>query len=612
MRLNFRRLILGRPLPTWRALHERLPKVLALPVFASDAMSSVAYATEEIIIYLSHAGAMALVLTMPITFAIIALLAIVATSYRQTIFAYPSGGGSYIVAHDNLGVTPGLIAAASLLIDYTLTVSVSISSGVAQLIAIYPGLHSDRVLLCLVFIAIIALANMRGLKESGLLFALPAYGFIASFAFMIVVGLIKAWSGQLTKAPGLPTLELAGPPAMLGIVLVLKAFAGGCTAMTGTEAISNGIPAFRPPESKNAAATLVYMAFVLGFLFLGISYLAQHLGLVHDPSEIQTIVSQISRSVFGHSWFYVIIPIFTFLILVLAAETSFADFPRLSSILARDRFMPRQLANIGDRLVFSNGILALWLLSSILVVVFKGITTNLIPLYAVGVFLSFTLSQAGMVVHARRLKEKGWRRSVVISAVGAVTTGIVTIVQLGTKFTSGAWIVALLIPIIVVMFRQVNNHYRSLAEQLRLPPGVPEPLPEMTNTVLVLVSGIHKGILPALQYAKSLSPDCRAVYIETEAESTPLIEERWELWGQGMPLVILESPYRSVVQPLMRYLEDVKEERTRHIVTVIVPEFVPLKLWHKILHGQSGLALKYALLFRRDIVVANIRYYLEK
>ena len=601
--------MIGRPLPSWRAAHERLPKFLALPVFASDAMSSVAYATEEILLALVVAGVAATENLIWITIAIAALLAIVVTSYRQTIYSYPSGGGSYIVARENLGTTAGLVAAAALLIDYTLTVSVSIASGVANLASAFPLLLDHRVEVCVVFIAFIALANLRGLRESGTLFAIPAYTFIVSLTTMIVVGIYKAATGQLIPVSHMDTISVQQPLTMF---LVLRAFAGGCSAMTGTEAISNGIPAFKPPESKNAATTLLIMALVLGSLFIGISGLAQYLHIL--PKHSETVVSQIASMVFGRTWFYYVVQFAVAMILVVAAQTSFADFPRLSSILAKDRFMPRQLANIGDRLVFSNGILVLASLSILLVVKFQGQVHKLIPLYAVGVFLSFTLSQAGMAVHAWRLKEKNWKISMAISAFGAVITGIVVCIAFITKFTQGAWIVGVLITASIFLFTKINHHYRTLADQLRLPAGEPKDLllQEVHNTVLLLVPGVHKGIIPALLYASSLSQDCRGVYIETDPTDTPLIVERWEKWGMGIPLVVLESPYRTLLEPILRYIEEVKKDRARHFVTVIIPEFVPAKWWHKLLHNQSGILLKWALMFKRDIVVTNIRYYLEK
>jgi len=604
--VSVRRLLFGKPLPSWRAAHERLPKVLALPVFASDLMSSVAYATEEILIVLVAAGEAALGNVRPISLAIVILLAIVVTSYRRTIFAYPRGGGSYIVSKDNLGTLPGLAAASAILIDYTLTVAVSIAAGVAAFTSAFQAYAPYRVELSLMAIAMVALANLRGLRESGLLFAGPAYLYIMSFLVMIGFGFGKMAMGTL-KAPPREAIDVT---SSLTTFLILRAFAGGCSAMTGVEAVADGVAAFRPPESKNAATTLMIMAVVLGSLFGGVSMLAHHLHIV--PSETETVVSQVARAVFGAHWFYYVVQGATAAILVLAAQTSFADFPRLSYFMARDRFMPRQFANIGDRLAFSNGIIALWLLASTLIIVFHGDVHSLIPLYAVGVLLAFTLSQTGMAVRTIRLKGPKWRWNAAVSATGAFTTGVAMLVFAVAKFTGGAWIVVALIPTFIGIFLKINQHYRRLADQLRLPPGGRPVRPEMRNTVILLVPGIHKGILPAVDYARSLSPDCRAVYIEVDPEDTPLIEERWESWGAGIPLVVLESPYRSVIQPLLRYLEEVKKDRVRHLVTVVIPEFVPARFWHKILHNQTGLMLKWALLFRKDIIVTNIRYYLEK
>lgn len=609
MQFSFRRLVFGKPLPTWRAAHERLPKILALPVFASDAMSSVAYATGEILIVLALAGGMRTNLVFPVTVAIVALLAIVATSYRQTIFAYPSGGGSYIVAKENLGTYPGLVAAAALLIDYVLTVSVSIAAGVDALISAFPALGEHKVLICIACILIVTLGNLRGVKESGALFAFPTYIFIGSFLTMIGVGLFRAL--VLHTLPAHPPVYTKATEA-LSLYLILRAFAAGCTAMTGTEAVSNGIPAFKKPESKNAAITLVWMAIILATLFLGNSWLAGHLGILAPETTHgqQTVSAQIAQHIFGRCWFYYVIQFSTMLILILAANTSYADFPRLSSLLARDRFLPRQLSNVGDRLVFTNGILALASFAILLIVGYKGEVNRLIPLYAIGVFISFTLSQSGMVVHTLRLKERGWKLGAAISGFGAVTTAVVSVVLMITKLDGGSWIVMILIPILVFIFHKIHQHYITLAKQLRLPEDATA-LQEMKSTVLIVVPGIHNGVLPAIQYAKSLAADCRGVYIEVEPEMTPLVEDRWEQWGQGIPLVVLESPYRSIIQPLLSYLNEVKEERVRHMVTVVIPEFVPAKKWHAILHNQNGALLKLALLFRRDIVVANIRYYLE-
>ena len=610
----FRRLLVGSPLPSSRAVHERLPKVLALPIFASDALSSVAYATEEILLVLVVAGAA--ILSSPhlvyITGAIVVLLAIVATSYRQTIFAYPSGGGAYIVAKDNLGDTAGLTAGAALTIDYTLTVAVSISAGVAAVISAWPIFEPHRVLICLVFIGIVTLGNLRGARESGLLFALPTYMFIFSAFTLIVVGLYRLNTTGLTVPP--PPRELIPPATQtLGLFLILRAFSSGCSAMTGTEAISNAIQAFRPPESKNAAVTLTWMAAILGAMFFGIGYIvwaAHIIPMLPLGKGYETVLSQIARAIFDTSWFYYFIQIATMLILVLAANTSFAGFPRLASIMARDRFMPRQLYNLGDKLVYSNGIFVLAMLASFLVVIFKGDTNSLIPLYAIGVFLSFTLSQAGMFKHFIRLKEQGWRRSALISGIGAVVTATVVIVQAVTKASGGAWIVLILIPVFVYIFSNIHSHYIRLGNQLRLTPE--DKFTPKNNTVIVLTPSLHRGVLPALEYAKTLSSDVRAIHVETDPLDTALLEERWEQWGGGIPLIILESPYRSLLGPLLEYLEEAKKERENYIITVVIPEFVPAKWWQKLLHNQSGFLVKFALLFRKNIITTNVRYYLEE
>ncbi len=594
-------------------------------MFASDALSSNAYATEEILLAfaLMGAGAVAWKSVIWITLAIVALLWIVVISYRLTIFSYPQGGGSYIVTKENLGLKPGLVAAASLLTDYVLTVAVSISAGVAAIVSAFPQLANDRVMMGVLAVAVVALANLRGLRESGALFAVPTYSFVLSISTMIIVGLYKVFTGDVQPVHaqfGEVTRPVTG---VLFYFLILRAFASGCAAMTGTEAVADGIPAFKPPESKNAAATLVMMASILGFLFIGISFLAKAYQAVPYESGHPTIVSQIAQGIFGRGWFYIVIQFATALILILAANTAYQDFPRLSSILARDRVAPRQFAGIGDRLVFSNGILALSLFAGLLIVIFHADTSSLIPLYAVGVFISFTLSQFSMSKRLRTLKQPHWKLYSSISLFGSVVTGIVAVVIAVMKFTAGphipigsirvptgAYIVLLLIPAIVAILLKINRHYLELGDQLRIV-EFKEPVPVRT-TAIVLTSGIHKGILQALEYARTLSHDCRALYIEIDPNDTPLIRDRWEQFGLGVPLVILESPYRSVLGPTLAYLEEAKKERPGHIVTVVVPEFVPLKWWHKALHGQSGFFLKIALMFKRDIVVTNLRYYLER
>ena len=616
-----RRVLFGSPLPTWRTLHERLPKLLALPVLASDAISSVAYATEEILLALAVAG-IALVTGTPtslyIAIAIVILLAIVATSYRQTIFSYPSGGGSYIVAKDNLGTYPGLVAGASLMIDYVLTVAVSVSSGVAAILSFVPQYQQHRIALGVALIALIALANLRGVRESGALFAMPTYAFVGSAFALIAAGLFKVWQNPGFTVPPPPpnTIPHATHLGVAGIAfyfLILRAFSSGCSAMTGTEAISNGIPLFRRPESKNAAAMLVAMAALLGSLFLGVTYLAWRMHVVpmdQNALGYETVPSQIASAIFGKHWFYYLFQGATCGILVLAANTSFADFPRLGSIMARDRFLPRQLYNLGDKLVFSNGIVLLAALASILIIVFRGTVNALIPLYAIGVFMSFTLSQAGMAKHFIRLKERGWRRAAVISGIGATATAVVAVVQAVTKASEGAWIVLVLIPVLVYIFAKIHGHYVELGDELRL--TADDKFVQTGNTVLVLTPSLHKGILPALEYAKGLSSDVRAVHIDTDPIDTSLLEERWEIWGGGIPLVVLESPFRSLVGPLLEYLEEVKKEKENNVVTVIIPEFVAPKWWHRLLHNQSGLMLKFRLLFVPNVVTTNVRYYVKR
>lgn len=636
-----RRVLFGNPLPSWRAIHERLPKILALPIFASDALSSVAYATEEILLLLVLAGTGAIQqpTVVFVSMAIVILLWIVATSYRQTIHAYPAGGGAYIVAKDNLGNTAGLFAGAALTIDYILTVAVSISSGVAAIISIHPDAAPYAVEIALIGIALITVGNMRGVRESGLIFALPTYLFISSALILIGVGIYREFTVVGGLVAAVPP-ESAMPEQLyksLGWFLVLRAFSSGCAAMTGTEAISNAVQAFRSPEAKNAANTLMIMAAILSVMFLGVSFLAFKLHVI--PTEFgkagyETVVSQIARTVFSDTsipWFHKLIQYATAGILFLAANTSFAGFPRLASIMARDRFLPRQFYNVGDRLVFSNGILVLAVMASLLVIAFKANTTALIPLYAVGVFLSFTLSQTGMLKRFRRIKEDHWQIKAVVSGIGAITTGIVTAIIIITKLPLegwrcgwplisdgvlnvhiplGAWLVVVLLMAFVYFFYKIHTHYIRLGNQLRLTND--DKFVPMKSTLIVLTPSLHRGILPALEYAKGMTADVRAVHIDTDPLDSQLLIERWEQWGGGIPLVILESEYRSIIGPLFKYLEEVKEERPDSLVTVVVPEFVPAKWWHKILHNQSGLLLKFMLLFRKGIVMTNIRYYLDE
>jgi amino acid transporter len=620
MLTRVRHALIGTPLPSAGILHERLNKIQALAVFSSDALSSVAYATEEILLVLVVAGTVALNLSLPIAIAIVTLLAIVASSYYQTIHGYPSGGGAYIVAYDNLGIWPGLTAASALLIDYVLTVAVSITAGIAAITSAFPVLIPYRVEICLLAIVLIAWANLRGVRESGTLFAIPTYGFLLVFLTLISVGLVRWFSGTLPHDLAPAPAGSGEGAAALTLFLILRAFASGCTALTGVEAISNGIPAFRKPEANNAGKTLIAMAILLGIMFMGISFLANSLAVV--PVENETVVSQIGRLVFGGGPLYLALQVATTLILILAANTSFADFPRLSAILARVRYLPRQLTNLGDRLVFANGIITLAFLASVLVIVFGGLTHRLIPLYAVGVFLSFTLSQAGMVRHWHRLRGPGWRWKLVVNGLGAVTTGVVLAIVVATKFLHGAWIVILLIPLFVSMFRAVNRHYKAVAQQLSLEGLKPEAWKGLASRrrhkVIVPLSGVHRGTLKALRFARSLSKDVTAVVVDVDPPVTARVRERWPTWGQNVPLVVLDSPFRSTVGPLLAYLDEAdRHEPERGLAVVVLPEFVPARWWHQLLHNQTAQAIKRALLYRRgetgkDHVIIDVPYHLQR
>lgn len=674
MATELKRFIIGRALRTEQAAHERLSKKTALAVFSSDALSSTAYATEEILLVLAVAAAFgqtgAFKYVIPISIGIAVLLVIVAISYRQTIHAYPSGGGAYIVAKENLGTNAGLVAGASLLVDYVLTVAVSIAAGVAAITSMMQGtryawLDQHKVFLCLIFITFIAIANLRGVRESGALFAAPTYAFLISFLVMIAYGLYSYYTyGGAAPIPGPEEIKTAEGYRLqpLTLFLILGAFSNGCAALTGIEAISNGVPAFKKPEARNAATTLVIMAGLLTTMFLGTSVLAYLYG-VH-PHESETVISQFARIVFTGpvAWFYYVVQIATALILVLAANTSFADFPRLSSLLARDRFLPRQFATRGDKLVFSNGIVILAIFASILVIAFGGDTSRLIPLYAVGVFLSFTLSQTGMVRHwlkeraqsskkngkARKQREEDihftqstvdveplpdaeleaseqrgstfitdevtdsthWKKSILINAVGACATFIVLCVFIATKFIHGAWIVVVVVPLLVFMFRAIHKHYVGVAQQLSTE-GLGELRP-IQHTVIVPISGIHRGVVGALQYAKSIAPEhVQAVYVDFDEEATAKLREKWERWGAGIKLVVLPSPYRELTRPLLRYISRLERRNHNDVVTVLLPEFVPARWWQHLLHNQSSLMLKGALLFKKGVIVISVPYHLE-
>lgn len=620
MATAIKRLLVGRALRTEQAAHERLTKKTALAVFSSDALSSTAYATEEILLVLAVAAAAtaggSFSYVVPVSIGIAVLLAIVATSYRQTIHAYPSGGGAYIVAKENLGTSPGLVAAAALLVDYVLTVSVSIAAGVAAITSAVQGtryawLNDHAVLLCLIFIAFIAIANLRGVRESGALFAAPTYAFVVSFLLMIGFGLFHYFIyGGAAPIPTEEELKTAEGYSLqpLTLFLLLGAFSNGCAALTGIEAISNGVQAFKKPEARNAATTLIWMAGLLTTMFLGTSVMA-YLYHVH-PKQNETVISQFARIMFTGSfgWFYYVVQATTAAILVLAANTAFADFPRLSSLLARDRFLPRQFGNRGDRLVFSNGIVILAIFSGLLVIVFGGDTSRLIPLYAVGVFLSFTLSQSGMVV---RWFREGRNKPLIINAVGAFATFVVLCVFIATKFIHGAWIVVVVVPLLVLFFKAINNHYVMVAKQLSTE-GL-EKLKPIKHTVIVPISGIHRGVVSALEYARSIASDrVQAVYVDFEEEAAAKLKEKWERWGAGVQLVVLRSPYRELTRPLLRHINRIVRENNNDVITVVLPEFIPAKWWQHMLHNQSSLLLKGSLLFKKGVIVTSVPYHLEE
>jgi amino acid transporter len=613
-----KRLLVGRPLSSAEADHQRLPKRIALATFSSDPISSTAYATEEIL-FVTAVGASSLALGLdklvPMAIAVAALLAIVVASYRQTIFAYPSGGGAYIVSRENLGEYPSLVAAASLLVDYILTVAVSVSAGVAALLSLdaFHGIEQHRVALCLFFVALLTAGNLRGLKESGTIFAAPTYIYITVLSAMVVYGLIRVFFGDIDPVPfdaeRAEDVKQAG--GSLSLFLVLRGFSSGAVALSGVEAISNGVPAFRRPESRNAATTLTVMGFILGTLFLGVSILARHLGPY--PTHEETAISQLGRAVFGHGPLHTLLQFATAGILILAANTAYVDFPRLASIVARDGYLARQFSNQGDRLVFSNGILFLAVAAGALLVAFGGLTTLLIPLYAVGVFTSFTLSQSGMVRHHLRLKERGWQRGVVINAVGAVATCVVLGIVAVTKFAVGAWLPIVVVPMIIVLFVGIKRHYTRVEGLLDVSPEQVRSR-SMNHTVVVLVGRVHRGTIEALRYAKSMRPNhLTAVHITEQDADLSDFQKRWEAFGFDISLEFVPSPYRELTPAVERYLDELDQRWHDDTVTIVIPEFVTGRLLSptQLLHNQSAAALKLALLYRKGTVVTSVPYHLE-
>ncbi len=616
-RRSWRTLLVGKPLPTEAAPHQTIGKFIGLAVFASDALSSSAYATQEILHILAAAGTAAMANVLPISCAIVVLLAIVALSYEQTIHAYPNGGGSYIVARDNLGWTPAKFAGAALWTDYILTVAVSISSGVAQLTYQFPALQKDRAYIAMALVLVITVVNLRGVKESGAAFAIPTYFFIGMMLSMIAVGAYRYLTGTLPMVVNPPKLEHQGALLAVNGFLLLHAFSSGTAALTGIEAISDGIQAFNQPRSRNAGITLIWMAAILSTLFLSISFFAHKVGAV--PSELETVISQVARTIYGDGVLYAMVIWSTTVILVMAANTSFADFPRLSAFLAADGFLPRQLAFRGSRLVYSRGIVTLALLACLLIYAFDASVSALIPLYAIGVFLGFTVSQAGMAnrwIKAGRLQpgetvqERGsvlkheprWRGKMLINGFGSCLTFVVMCIFAVTKFSSGAWVVLVIIPALVYAFSSINAHYRDMARRLSLAGYCTQPRTRR-HRVVAAVSGVHAGSLRALHYARSISSDVTAVHVSLDPDDAERVQRLWDTWGQGVRLLMLESPYRLLLDPLLKYVNDLLSYRQPdETVTIVVPTFVPAKTWHNLLHTQAAFILRMALVFKRGVV----------
>lgn len=615
--------LIGRPLATEEAPHQTIGKLVGLAVFSSDAMSSVAYGPQELMLILAAAGSGALHMAFPIVIAIVGLLLILTFSYEQTIHAYPGGGGAYIVARDNLGELPAQTAGAALLTDYILTVAVSISSGVAQLVSAYPVLYPHRVIIAVSMIMVIMLINLRGVKESGITFAIPTYFFLVLMFITVILGFIRFFTGNLGV--------VANPPAMpfdvvqpIALFLILRAFANGTTSLTGVEAISNGITAFKEPRSKNAGKTLLWMAGILATLLLSITFLSTQIHGI--PSEGETIISQLARTIYeGRGLLYILTISATTVILIMAANTAFADFPRLGALHAGDGFLPRQLTLRGSRLVYSSGIISLAVIASILVIGFQASVSKLIPLYAIGVFLSFTLSQTGMARrwwksgHLKKGEEivepgstvrfdKGWVHKMIINGFGAFCTAMVAIVFAVTKFLDGAWVVIILTPLLVAIFYSIHHHYKNLARQLSL---------ENTrhfgrlgrNRVIMPISGVHSGTIAALNYASSLSDDITAVHISTDPKETEKVVDKWETWGGGYRLVVINSPYRMFLDPLLDYIEKLIDiENPRDVITIVVPQFIPKHWWVNILHTRTAESLRRALLHHKNIVITEVPY----
>jgi len=600
-----KRWLVGDPLKSTQAAHQRLSKTIALAIFSSNAISSVAYATEEILLVLVLAGTAAIAWSIPVSFAILFLIVILTLSYRQIIYEYPDGGGAYVVARNNFGEYPALIGAGALMIDYVLTVAVSVAAGIAALTSAVPSLFEHRVALGLAAIIFMVVINLRGVRESGTFFAFPTYFGVGIIGVMVGIGCLQTFFGQaVSSSPDLRTTV-----EELTLFLILRTFAAGCTAVTGMEVVSNSVKAFRPPESKNASTTMLHMSLILAALFMGITFLAYHVGI--QPKTDETVISQLARLTFGTGVLYYALQAGTMLLLVLAANSAFAAFPQLASILARDGYMPRQMATFGDRLVFSNGIIILGIIACFLLILFHGDTHALIPLYAIGVFISFTLAQSGMVRQWLTKKGSHWQIKLIVNGVGAFTTGIALIIIATTKFTHGAWIVFLLIIILVSMFRSIRSHYKAVAEQISLTRDHRPPLPRR-NVVVIPINGVNQAVIRAVDYARSRAGEVHAVMVDVDPQASARIQIQWAQWGCGINLRALPSPYRSVLGSLLDYIEQILEKEPDIWVTVVIPEILPAHWWQGILHNQRALLLKTALLFKDRVILIDVPFHLKR
>ncbi|MDH4370181.1 MAG: APC family permease [Nitrospira sp.] len=604
-----KRWLVGDPLKTAQAADQRLSKTLALAIFSSNNISSVAYATEEILLVLVLAGTAAIAWSIPVSLAILFLVLVLTISYRQIIYEYPEGGGAYTVAKVNLGELPSLAAAGALMISYVVTVAVSIAAGIAALTSAVPSLFVHREALGLVTILFIVIMNLRGVRESGNFFSIPTYFAIGVLGLLVVVGVVRSLYDSKPVPLAINPVDSGGGLESLTLFLILRAFAVGCSAVTGMEVISNGVKAFRAPESKNAATTMIWMSIILGSLFMGVSWLAYHYGIL--PKADETVVSQLARITFGTGAAYYAVQIGTMILLILAANSAFAGFPHLASILARDGFMPHQMATFGDRLVFSNGIVILGFFACLLLVLFEGDTHALIPLYAIGVFVSFTISQSGMVRSWLKRKGDHWRKKLLVNGVGAVTTGVATMIIATTKFWDGSWIVVLLVTLLIMMFRGIRSHYKAVKEQITLTRDSRPPRPRH-NLILIPISGVNRSVVRAVDYARSRGGDIKALLVDVNKEETALTEIQWAQWGCGVPLIVLPSPYRSVLGSIMDFIEEQRQKDPDCWITVVLPEILPARWWQNILHNQRALMLKASLLFEDRVVLTDVPFHLTK